>query len=187
VGVTCPAGKWEKAQGLVASLATALETGGKLDRRELESTRGSLNHLARTFPVITPFLKGLHLTLDGWRGNRDEELWKLPRDKWDSTPIIAAPQFVDPTPRLPEDVYCLSRLFASPRAPTHPVRCSAHKVAIYGFVDASSAGHGCSFELPDGSLLFCHGLWGRDTDDLSSNFRELCNLVESVEEAVMLG
>lgn len=60
-------------------------------------------------------------------------------------------------------------------------------MAIYGFVDASTAGHGSSFALPDGSLLFHHGLWGRDTDDLSSNFRELCNLVESVEEAVLLG
>jgi hypothetical protein len=114
-------------------------------------------------------------------------MWKLPRDEWEPAPSIDAPQCVDPAPRLPNDVCCLTQLFSPLCAPTRPVRCSALKVAVYGFVDASTAGHGSSFGLPDGSLLFRHGLWGRDTDDLSSNFRELCNLVESVEEAVLLG
>jgi hypothetical protein len=68
-----------------------------------------------------------------------------------------------------------------------PVRCTHQKIAIYGFMDASSIGHGSSFALPDKSLLFCHGVWGRSTDDLSSNFWELCNLVELVDEAVFWG
>ncbi len=186
VGVTCPADKWEKAQLLLRDLASQLASTDLLHRKSLESTRGFLNHLARTYPVITPFLKGFHLTLDGWRGNRDADLWKLPRELWGDSPL-EAPDYLPPASRLADDVSCLVQLFSSPSAPTRPVRCSQCKVAIYGFVDASTAGHGSSFELPDGSLLFRHGLWGRDTDSLSSNFRELCNLVESIEEAFLLG
>jgi hypothetical protein len=55
----------------------ALATGALLQRKPLESTRGFFVHLMRTFPIITPYLKGMHLTLEGWRPNRDEEMWKL--------------------------------------------------------------------------------------------------------------
>jgi len=55
VGVTCPAGKWEKARGLISSLSTALKEGQPLHRKSLESTRGFLNHVAQMYPVITPF------------------------------------------------------------------------------------------------------------------------------------
>ena len=187
VGVTCPRDKWEKAQRLLSELSSSLSDGGLIPRQSLEITRGFLNHLARTYPVITPFLKGFHLTLDGWRGNRAEDLWKLPREEWVEPATTDAPDWVQPAPRFPDDVACLRQLFSSPTAPTRPARRSKCKVAVYGFVDASTAGHGSSFALGDGSLLFRHGLWGRDTDSLSSNFRELCNLVESIEEAVLLG
>jgi len=188
VGITCPAGKWDKAKGLLATLQQSLGQNEDLDRTSLESMRGFLNHLARTFPVITPYLKGFHLTLDGWRENRSDDMWKLPREDWvEASPATAAPEYVHPATRLADDVQCLLTLFAAGTAPTRPARCTKWKVAIYGFVDASLAGHGSSFSLPDGMLLFRHGLWGRDTDSLSSNFRELCNLVESVEEAVQLG
>jgi hypothetical protein len=60
-------------------------------------------------------------------------------------------------------------------------------VAVYGFVDASTAGFGGSFALPDGTLWFRHGLWGRDADSVSSNFWELCNLVDSIEQGVHSG
>jgi hypothetical protein len=187
VGVTCAADKWDKAQTLIAQLSDELHQDVLLDRKTLESTRGFLTHLARTFPVITVFLKGFHLTLDGWRGNREADLWKLPRDEWEDTAPTDAPPLVAAAPRLVDDVYCLTQLFSSTVAPIRPIRCVHQRVAIYGFVDASTSGHGSSFALPNGALLFRHGVWGRDTDDLSSNFRELCNLVESVEEAVLLG
>ena len=54
-------------------------------------------------------------------------------------------------------------------------------------MDASTAGFGSSFALPDGSLLFRHGLWGCDADSASSNFRELRNLVDSIEDGVSSG
>jgi hypothetical protein len=38
--------------------------------------------------------------------------------------------------------------------------------------------------MPNGSNWFRHGEWGRDTKDMSSNYRELWNLVEALEEEV---
>jgi hypothetical protein len=43
------------------------------------------------------------------------------------------------------------------------------------------------FGLPDGSIWFRHGLWGRDADSDTSNFRELRNLVDSIDQAVQCG
>jgi hypothetical protein len=52
------------------------------------------------------------------------------------------------------------------------MRTKKRAVAVYGFVDASLAGYGGSFSLPDGALWFRHGVWGRDADSVTSNFRE---------------
>ncbi len=35
-----------------------------LDRKELESMRGSMMYLQCTYPVITPYIKGLHLMIE---------------------------------------------------------------------------------------------------------------------------
>ena len=58
--------------------------------------------------------------------------------------------------------------------------------AYYGFGDASSGGFGATVQRPDG-IHGRFGLWGRDEDDGSSNFRELFNLVQTVEEEAMAG
>ena len=66
------------------------------------------------------------------------------------------------------------------------VRTSLILVAYYGFGDASGSGFGISIQYKNG-LKVRHGVWGRDSNKLSSNYRELCNLVEAVEEAVIDG
>ena len=58
--------------------------------------------------------------------------------------------------------------------------------AIYGFGDASASGFGASIGLRQG----VHGrfeVWGKDAEDKSSNYRELRNLVETVEEEALTG
>jgi hypothetical protein len=70
VGVTCPHDKWVKAKGLQRLLKQELLQGVGLAWKPLESMKGFFIHLMRTFLVITPYPKGMHLTLDGWRGNR---------------------------------------------------------------------------------------------------------------------
>jgi hypothetical protein len=61
------------------------------------------------------------------------------------------------------------------------VRSSSRVTAYYGFGDASLGRFGATVERP-GGIHGCFGLWGRDDEDKSSNYRELCNLVETVEE-----
>ena len=109
VGVTCPEGKWTKAKGLLQALHKELATGCPLQRKPLESMRGFFVHLMQTFPIITPYLKGLHLTLDGWRPNRDDDMWKLPEDQWTDPPDSApteAPTELLPASRLMDDIQC---------------------------------------------------------------------------------
>jgi hypothetical protein len=58
--------------------------------------------------------------------------------------------------------------------------------AYYGFGDASSDGFGSTVARPGGM----HGryrLWSRDIEDQSSNYRELRNLVDTVEEEAKAG
>ncbi len=69
------------------------------------------------------------------------------------------------------------------------VRCVRNKhtvTAYYGFGDAFSGGFRSTVEQPEG----LHGrfsIWGSDSKGQSSNFRELRNLVETVEEEAKEG
>jgi hypothetical protein len=53
----------------------------RLSRKRLEQIRGFLIYVTRTYPCMVPYLIGLHLTIDGWRGNRDEGGWRLALSK----------------------------------------------------------------------------------------------------------
>ncbi len=103
--------------------------GGLLNRKDLECKRGFLIHVARTYPVMTPYLKGLHQTIDGWRKDRDEGGWKRPKNEameyWDenqgmvvtNTEDSAAPKSVLAASRLKGVIECLAQLFAADDAP----------------------------------------------------------------------
>ena len=55
-------------------------------------------------------------------------------------------------------------------------------MVVYGFGDTLGAGFGATIDR-SGQGLFCRfGIWGKDTEDGSSNYRELRSLVETVEE-----
>ena len=41
-------------------------------RASMESIRGLLVYVSKTYKDMIPYLKGLHLTLDSWRPFRDE-------------------------------------------------------------------------------------------------------------------
>ncbi len=72
---------------------------------------------------------------------------------------------------------------------TPVMRCVCSRcmlTAFYGFGDASSAGFGSTMMRPRG-IHGRFGLWGKDKEDKSSNYRELRNLVETVEEEAREG
>jgi hypothetical protein len=201
VGIKCDQAKWEKAQCYLQALRDEVAQEGTLDRKGLKSKRGFFIHLQRTYPAITPFLKGIHLTLNGWRPNRDSEMWKSsepPEDSfWNAdtqswTPLSddvypTAPLKVSSAPRLCQDLESLTMLFRTPSPPVHYLRPTTTKMCLYGFVDASGAGFGSSFHLPNNTIWFRQGIWGRDADNTSSNYRELRNLVEALEEGIAQG
>ena len=57
---------------------------------------------------------------------------------------------------------------------------------VYGFVDASGQGFGSSLTSPTG-VAYTIGVWGRDDESQSSNYRELHNLVSTLERLVKEG
>jgi len=80
VAITVTQLKWDKTKALVSELwRMILEDSEAMDRERLEQVRGFLVYVARTYRWMNPYLKGLHLTIDGWRPDRDEEGYRIPR------------------------------------------------------------------------------------------------------------
>ncbi len=46
------------------------------DHKTLESHRGFMVYVVRTYPGMNPYLKGIHATLDSWRPGRDGDGWR---------------------------------------------------------------------------------------------------------------
>jgi hypothetical protein len=76
INVCCTLEKWLIAKKIVKQLREAVGRKDPLNHKELERDRGFLVHVQHTYPAITPYLKGIHLTIDSWRIGRDEEGWK---------------------------------------------------------------------------------------------------------------
>jgi hypothetical protein len=178
--------------------------------KQLEIARGFLVHLSMTFEVLTPYLKGFHLTLASHLPNRDEEGWKLAHKDWmavlnnkfqdgeisedeyraytqsGATDFRNPPKMIRALPHLLQDLYALQSFFALPHPPEINVRRQDIKIILYGFGDASGSGFGRSVLEPNG-LACTIGVWGSDGQDASSNFREFDNIVSTVEEQAQRG
>jgi hypothetical protein len=168
-----------------------------IDFKPLESYRGFLIYISRTYPAITPYLKGIHLTLDSWRPWRDEDAWKLPlseikialalkdtnnmptNELHDKPPLRVAP-------RLHDDILALVHLF-SDKEPTkrtiQPKKCAE---AMYMFGDASGSGFGSSLMIEQ-EIYYLHGQWSSTFASETSNYRELGNLLHAITEATNKG
>ena len=192
--------KWDKAKGVVQELKDMRTQGADLDRKRLEQHRGFLVHITNAYPALTPFLKGLHLTIDSWRPDRDSEGWKVKvspqeegywceeENQWVSyaAPGGEAPDRVKEVPRLADDIKSLEVLLGDVHPPLRFVRSKSISVALYGFGDASGVGFGSTIQTEQG-VIYRYGVWGRDDESASSNFRELGNLVYTLEGEVEKG
>jgi hypothetical protein len=182
----------------------------RIHHKTLESIRGFLVYVSRTYSEMVPYLKGIHLTLDSWRPGRAASGWKQDvtdqedLDEFDSDGCVLAdvidyriqsslhsrdgsgedkpPTFVLAVPRLWQDIDTLHRLSLSEAPPVALVRPSRLMVG-YLVGDASGAGHGTSFLSTGSEVIDCsHGSWSEEASARSSNFRELANLVRRVEQ-----
>ena len=197
--------KWDKGRTIVIKLKEKCK--GKEDgrpmlvRKELEKVTGFLNHLSMTFDDMTPFLKGLYLTMNSWRPNRDDEDWKVTdirwrlilldrldrglmstkefEDKWADDP--GAPVMVTASPRLSSDVDALAAIMAPEVVPRVSIRSKTILSVIYGFGDASGTGLAATFTCGRG-FNYRIGVWGTPDESESSNWKEFTNVVESLEE-----
>jgi hypothetical protein len=169
-----------------------VNSGKPLHFKTLEWQRGFLVYITRTYPSLVPYLKGIHLTLDSWRPNRDNEGWKAHDQatfhvSGDTQACFEdnqqPPEYVMPVSRLATDLRGLATLFQYPSPPKRVVRSKAIVVAWYGFGDASGAGFGDAL-ISDTGVHYRYGVWGDDLSDKSSNYRELFNLTEAMEEHV---
>lgn len=192
--------KWNKAKLIVFGMIKIyIKCQGKeepiFDFKSLEQSRGFLVHLAGTYPNIRPRLKGIHHTLESWRGNRDEDGWKI-KDvecegalmegrRNENTGFQSNVHFtgtrVKAVSRLRYDLLALGNLFNTLAPPLRLVRGKKVYIVKYGFGDASGTGFGSSWLDKDGAISYRYGVWGSDGQTKSSNFRELCNLVETIE------
>ncbi len=186
-------------------------------------------HVTQIYPAMKPYLKGFHLSLECWRGNRDAEGWKLPakkiknntqimdmdseegdnkvgnpgmnrmediKEKLLSQTLIRGDNktqhdgppsgFTEAVPRFRIDLEALLHLSQGEKPIVRCIRNKHTMTAYYGFGNASSGGFGSTVELPEG-LHGRFGIWGSSSKEQSSNFRELRNLVETVEEEAKVG
>lgn len=160
VAVTVTQEKWDKTKRLLETLDAELTASEKLNYKALESARGFLLHVTSTYPAMVPFIKGFHLTLDSWRPNRDTDGWRLTqaeiRMKFGLEEYVtsrSAPEFVNPAPRLRDDLNTLMSMVESPLPPKRFIRSKRIAVVHYGFGDASGSGFGSVMEGPNGVVF----------------------------------
>lgn len=196
VFVSTSQSKWDKGKTFVFNMIKQYldhEAKGSLlepifDFKTLEKGRGFLVHLSGTYPNIKPRLKGLHHTLDGWRGHRDSDGWKLNdldlnislsegrrNTDGDTSEFLLPKQShngsVTAVKRLRDDLIALGNLFKCIEPPLRLVRGKRIFIVKYGFGDASGSGFGSSWLDQEGKISYRYGTWGTDESSQSSNFR----------------
>ncbi|MCK7501268.1 MAG: hypothetical protein MZW92_72495 [Comamonadaceae bacterium] len=163
-------------------------------RAHLESARGLLIYVPRTHTSMIPDLKGLHLTIDSWQPNRDEDGWRQtsghfePKTDNGVVKAVAAPVLVQAVPWLGQDLRALGELTDSAVAPRVQVCPTAMAAAGFIFGDASGMGFGQSLWLmgrPDVNVFLGSGM-GRHLAT-PPNGDEFYNQVLAVERGIEHG
>jgi hypothetical protein len=185
--------KWEKTKSIIAELESLIDSQpDKLPLKRLLEMRGFLLYVSRTYRYMTPHLKGLHLTIDAWRGGRDIDGWKVHHGECDPhDPLYRGtwaaeggmPKYVKCVPRLREDVEALRVLTLAAEPPKLSVRCQKLAAVYYGFGDASGKAFGSTFQFGD-EIVYRYGQWCSAIQEESSNYKELGNLVSALKQAV---
>jgi len=147
-------------------------------------------YVGRMYPVLVPYLKGIHLSLDSLRPWCKEDGWKLTQAEIRHAMSEKEPhQYVEdqkaPTrvrwvPRLKEDVRALLLFTSTAQPPKRSVRPIKGTSVVYTFGDASGSGFGGS-TYENEELRYYSGQWESSYSVSSSNFRELANLVIRLE------
>lgn len=144
VTVSVTQDRWTKAVDIISWIAESIKHSADIEFKKLESYRGYLVYLSRTYPILTPYLKGIHLTLDSWRPWRKSDGWKLTlseirlalEEKGQETGTCAgsgekAPSRVGWVPRLKDDIRALEMFMSSETPPKRLVRPKGGATAVF--------------------------------------------------------
>jgi hypothetical protein len=88
---------------------------------------------------------------------------------------------------LRDDIYALNEFFNKPNPPEVQARRKNVHLLLYGFADASGGGLGSTVTVPGSGIRCRIGVWGKDDESESSNFKEFENVVLTVEEEARNG
>jgi hypothetical protein len=190
--------KWDKAKAQLEEVRLMLEADPtKLPRKRLEQIRGFLQYVTQTYTSLTCYLIGFHMTIDSWRPGRDHEGWRLAQNMWErikkededwsreEVVTEEVPITVEAVPRFRADITALATLMTAEKPPLKRARCNQTCKVFYGFGDASGCGFGATIQIGD-EIHFEYGQWCSEvTEEKSSNWRELNNLVEALERVVL--
>ena len=118
---------------------------------------GFIVYVSQTYTSLTPYLKGIYLTLNIWRQGRNQEGWLTSEAKKKARlgtkePDGDPPKFVRMVPRFFTDIQVLVSLTAMDSPPNIPVRASNDK-AIYIVGDASGSGFGSVQWIQDSEVV----------------------------------
>jgi len=173
--------KWKRFKAIIDKWKKQVDEGAnKLNHKELLSDRGFLVYVTMTYATMIPYLKGIHLTLEMWRGGRDAEGYKLDTNvvnqEMDPTQSHEEDTEIDPGPieagglhapidgltpvvsRLSQDLDALHKLTRFDLPPLRVVRPSKAVHVFYGFADAS----GKQFGQTQSGNLNCRSQFGRE-------------------------
>jgi hypothetical protein len=145
---------------------------------------------------LVPYLKGIHLTLDSWRPNWDDDGWKISvntlEEKFAEAGMsgMTPPDLVKPAKRLYDNLVALRFLndaVAPPKGLVRPMKIDGRNYMLM-FGDASGAGFGVTLWTEASTTIEVdHAVWEKEVSDSSSNVRELLNLVIKIEELAERG
>jgi hypothetical protein len=198
VGITVSQERWSKTKSIIGKWLDRIckNPDQGLNTKELLSDRGFLIYITRTFKMMVPYLKGFHLTIDGWRTDRDSDGWKVATAYVHKESSVHSqdsflnssnyPDLVKPVPRFKSDLEALTSLVSSSTPPVLITQTKRIYIARYGFGDASGGGFGSSIEF-DGKIEIMMGTWNDEGSKKSSNFRELANFVILLENEASSG
>jgi len=203
--------KWTKGKEYIDDLNNLIHVKklSTLNFKYLEKIRGYLCHLAMTFDLLFPYLKGFHQTLCSYLPKRNEDGWKIHDLEWlgfleqeklsgrmteaEAEDLInfkydpkSRPKSVKLLPRFYTCLEALTQFFIKEDPPKVTERSANVSLLVYGFVDASKSGFGASIDY-NNSVRYRIGIWGPDEQSESSNYREFANLIETLEQEYQEG
>jgi hypothetical protein len=187
--------RWIKTKEIIGWIQEEINTSDTIEFKTLERHQGFLIYMSCTYNVLTPYLKGIHLTLDSWRPWQKDDGWKMTMSKIQAALAEKGSEDqellrsggkslerVKWVPRLKDDIRALSMFTDTKEPPNRVVRPNKSATVVYSFGDASGSGFGSSFKIGE-EIRYLNGQWNEDHGSKSSNYRELANLVYSLEIA----